>query len=80
MKILFFARLRDSIGCAETSLEVPQPTQVHKVIKQLLNDHPDWQDAFDKPVLVAINQTMAEMDSKVSNEDELAFFPPVTGG
>ncbi|AJQ93590.1 MoaD/ThiS family protein [Gynuella sunshinyii] len=80
MKILFFARLRDSIDCAETSLEVLQPTQVHNVIKQLLIDHPDWQDAFDKPLLVAINQTMADMDSQVNNEDELAFFPPVTGG
>ena len=80
MKILFFARLRDSIGCAETSLTLQQPTSVQQVVALLLAQHPDWSDAFSTPVLVAINQNMADMDASVSNDDELAFFPPVTGG
>ena len=80
MKILFFARLRDSIGCAETSLSLPGPVAVEQAVKMLLEQHPDWADAFNTAVLVAINQNMADMDATVGNDDELAFFPPVTGG
>jgi molybdopterin synthase sulfur carrier subunit len=41
-----------------------------------------WSDAFEAKsrLLVAVNQQMANEQSSIRNEDEIAFFPPVTGG
>ncbi|AFU98282.1 molybdopterin converting factor subunit 1 [Simiduia agarivorans] len=81
IEVKFFARLRDQLG--QTGLALPA-TAIHTaadVRSALLAQHPHWQDTLSQPsVLVAVNQTMAQWESPVAEGDEVAFFPPVTGG
>jgi len=54
---------------------------VNEVLVALINLYPQWQPILaEKKWLVAVNQAMANMHTSVSDNDEVAFFPPVTGG
>ncbi len=73
IQVKFFASLREKVGKAEVSLD------------QAANASEAWQQATDNApwpdnVLVAINLEYAKIDSPLEDGDEVAFFPPVTGG
>ncbi|HLV47541.1 MAG TPA: molybdopterin converting factor subunit 1 [Aliidiomarina sp.] len=81
MKVLFFAMLRERLGCAEIMLEQPEPTTVAKVLEQLKSHSQEWRTALEnQELLAAVNQSFVSFDAIVQKGDELAFFPPVTGG
>jgi sulfur-carrier protein len=83
VKLLYFAWLRTRVGCAEE--EVALPPQVHDVAGLL-----DWLRARSDRhaealrnlglVRVAVNQDYVGLAHPVREGDEVAFFPPVTGG
>ena len=75
IKVLYFASLRELIGAAETSIDVAGPVQA-AAVWNTINPTIDLPDSS----LVAINQSYASLDSMVQPGDEVAFFPPVTGG
>ena len=80
IKVLFFAQLRESIGQEQCELNAG-PTTVAEVKALLIAQNPSWQAALqNKRLLVAVNQNMANEQSSVQSGDEVAFFPPVTGG
>ena len=79
--ILFFAELREQLACERINLEVSAPITLAQVREQLVAEHPHWA-AFlrsDK-LLCAHNQALTKASQLVSDGDEIAFFPPVTGG
>ena len=83
MKILYFAWLRERVGTGEE--DRPLPADVHDVaglIAHLRAASPGHQAAFVEGRLVrcAVNQVFATPDTPVADGDEVAFFPPVTGG
>lgn len=81
IRILFFARLRESLGQSELTLPLSGPATVGEVREALLAQHPGWRDSLCAPnVLVACNQEIADIDTRIEDGDELAFYPPVTGG
>ena len=83
MKILYFAWLRSQIGCAEETLELPDGTKtVGDVLELLKSKGGAYEDALggDKVIRVALNQEYADLETPVSDTDEFAIFPPVTGG
>ena len=81
IRILFFARLRESLGQSELALPLTGPATVGEVREALLGRYPQWREALCAPnVLVARNQELADTDTRVEDGDELAFYPPVTGG
>ena len=81
LTVLFFARLREQLGQSQVTLTLANPTSVQQVIEQLIADHPQWQKALAAVnILAAVNQQVVTPDTLVNNGDELAFFPPVTGG
>lgn len=82
MKILFFASLREQLATAELELATQnQATTAREVLHRLQEQGELWQRTLDASRLrVAINQELAQLDDPVSEHDELAFFPPVTGG
>lgn len=82
MKILFFASLREQLATAELELATQnQATTAREVLHRLQGQGELWQRTLDASRLrVAINQELAQLDDPVSEHDELAFFPPVTGG
>ena len=83
IKILYFAGLREATGCAGESLVLPAGvTDVQGVLDLLRARGGAWAEALaeTKRVRAAVNQDLAGVRSAVRDGDELAFFPPVTGG
>ncbi len=83
MKILYFAWLRQKIGHGEEQIEPPQSVAtVGALVEWLQAQSPGHATAFanTKVVRVAINQEFADWSAPVGPGDEIAFFPPVTGG
>jgi molybdopterin synthase sulfur carrier subunit len=81
IRVLFFAQLREDLGCSELTIDSIGVDKVSDVSNILLLQHPTWSTFLNKPNLrVAVNQAYAKADSPVSSGDEVAFFPPVTGG
>ena len=81
MTLLYFAWVRQKIGKGEETLEAPV-ADVASLIAHLKSLGPSYADAFAdlSRVRVAVNQHHAGLDAKVGPNDEVAFFPPVTGG
>jgi molybdopterin synthase sulfur carrier subunit len=83
VKILYFAWLRQRVGRAEESVEPPASvTDVASLVQWLRGRGPGYAAALADPsiVRVAVNQAFARADAPVGPGDEIALFPPVTGG
>jgi sulfur-carrier protein len=81
--VLYFARLRESLGQGSERIALPATVRDLEGLRTLLIARGGaWQEelAPSKPVRAAINQAMAHGDSPLADGDEVAFFPPVTGG
>ena len=80
IKVLFFASYRDRLGCDQLELESSAGTV--QALKQELAERGElWKTVLlDRKTLVAINQVMAKETTTLADGDEVAFFPPVTGG
>ena len=81
--LLYFAGLRESLGCSREQIALPSATAtVASLVDQLRSRDGRWTEAFapGKTWRVAVNQQMAELATPVKPGDEVAFFPPVTGG
>lgn len=80
MKVVFFAQIRELVGVGEVILNTPF-SNVEALRAHLAAQSPRWQLALEpEQLLVAINHEIAELDSALNDGDEVAFFPPVTGG
>lgn len=83
MKIRYFAWLRSKVGRAEEEVSPPDDVStIGALMTWLAADRPGFAEALDKPGVVraAVNQDYAEANHPVKQDDEIAFFPPVTGG
>lgn len=81
LKVVFFARLKEQIGTDQISIELTQQTTVKEIKQALIALHPHWQTALSATnLLAAVNHDIVTEDAIVQQGDELAFFPPVTGG
>jgi molybdopterin converting factor subunit 1 len=83
MKILYFAWLRERVGLGEEDVVLPAGiTDVAGLVTWLRGRSPGHEAAFAQGRLVrcAVNQDFATPDAAVHDRDEVAFFPPVTGG
>jgi molybdopterin synthase sulfur carrier subunit len=82
VKIIYFAALRREIGIGEESLAPPDSiATVAQLLNWLKDRSPAHAKALSAPrLMAAINQDYAGLDSAISAGDEVAFFPPVTGG
>ncbi len=82
LKVLFFASLRENLGTAQESVALPSPATVAALIVALRARGAAWAQALaeDKRWRVAVNQDMATLNTSLKAGDEVAIFPPVTGG
>ena len=83
IKILYFARLREQLGTAgEEIAPAAGLDTVSDIAARLHARGGPWADvlAEDQTIMAAVNQEMARPDTPVTDGDEVAFFPPVTGG
>ena len=88
LSIQYFASIREALDRSEEELELPRDvTSVQMLIDYLLITNPHFAGVFkggssskSRKVLVAVNQTIVDRNHPLSENDEVAFFPPMTGG
>jgi len=83
IKVVYLASLREQLGKSGEDLEIPPVTSTVAGLRTLLMARGGaWQTALaqGRALRVAVNQEMAEPATPVKPGDEIAFFPPVTGG
>ena len=71
----FFASLRESLGLDESRITLPEANTVAEVWDQATNGA-----SMPPNTLMAVNMEYVARDHKVKDGDEVAFFPPVSGG
>ena len=79
VRVLFFGAARDAVGKEQIEVEFESPINAGGARAKLLSDYPSLQ-RFGKSLLFAVNQQYAQSDREISEGDELAVFPPVSGG
>jgi molybdopterin synthase catalytic subunit len=77
--VRFFAGHRDIVGQAEKTMSVAPGTTAHQLWEKLVADHPPLQP-YGSSVRVAINQEFCAFTTVLSDGDEVAYIPPVSGG
>jgi molybdopterin synthase sulfur carrier subunit len=81
--ILYFARLKEALGTASEELPLPGGVgDLGALRSTLIARGGAWAHelAGERSIRAAVNQEMAAPDTPVKDGDEVAFFPPVTGG
>lgn len=81
--VVYFARLREALGKATEQIALPASVSDLESLRALLRQRGGaWADELgdQKSFRAAVNQEMARGDTPVKDGDEIAFFPPVTGG
>jgi molybdopterin converting factor subunit 1 len=79
IRVLFFASLADISGAREIRVDAAGFTDVNSVFHKFAKDFPRL-ESYGASVLVAVNSEFARPESPVHDGDEIAFFPPVSGG
>ncbi len=84
-KVLYFASIREAIGVASEDVELPatvQATNIAALVDVLRTKGDAYATSLsvNKRWRVAVNQEIAALDTAIVASDEIAFFPPVTGG
>lgn len=82
VNILYFASLRERVGRAGEELPLDGISCVGDLLDRLRARGGAWAESLDagQRVLVAVNQEMARPETPIAGGDEVALFPPVTGG
>ena len=79
VRIKFFARLREVVGVGELERELSESATVGDLLETLQAEFPRLGDVTARTI-ISINQEFASLDSQLSDGDEVAIFPPVSGG
>jgi molybdopterin converting factor subunit 1 len=77
--VRLFARLRDIAGASELARDVAPGATIRTVWRQLAADFPALAE-YERSISSAVNADYARMDQVLSDGDEVAFLPPVSGG
>ncbi len=83
LKVLYFARLRERLGVTEETVELPDGMGMVAMLLDVLRARGGvWAEelAAGKNFRVAVNRDMAGMEAPIEDSNEVAIFPPVTGG
>lgn len=82
LKIVFFAQTRELVNCDCVKLEFgPELAEIEAIRRRLAAKGNKWDLALQRDkLLVAVNQEMSPWHVEIKDGDEVAFFPPVTGG
>ena len=83
MVIKYFSWIKENIGKSEEQIILPSNiNNINQLIDYLNEIDEKYKLLYEKKELIkiAVNKTYSSFDTNISNSDEIAFFPPVTGG
>ena len=83
MIIKYFSWIREHVGKSEENFDLPSNvTTINELIEHLNGLNNQYKHAFAKRDLIkiAVNKKYSPFETKINNNDEVAFFPPVTDG
>jgi molybdopterin synthase sulfur carrier subunit len=83
IKVLYFARIKEAVNYSTEDIQLPDDVQTITALKNYLSLRGDtWADLFNgkQTVRAAINHELVDNLAIIHAGDEVAFFPPVTGG
>ena len=83
MIVKYFSWIKEHIGKSEEQIDLPSHiTNINQLINYLNEIDEKYNLIFEKKELIkiAVNKTYSSFDTNISDNDEIAFFPPVTGG
>ena len=81
--VRYFAAIREAVGIADETLELPAGVAtVGELLSELAARHPGLAAAAEgsQPLLAAVDQSVSDLEHSLAGDEEVAFFPPMTGG
>jgi molybdopterin converting factor small subunit len=79
IRVRFFARYAQLVGCTETAVAVALPATVGDVVRRVREELPGARELPERP-LAAVNMKHVKLDESVRDGDEVALLPPIAGG
>jgi molybdopterin converting factor subunit 1 len=79
IEVTLFATLKERIGERKIVVEIAEPVNVLKLLSEFINQYPQIKNSSSN-LLVSVNQEFASKDQIIALGDEVALFPPVSGG
>lgn len=83
IKVLYFARLKEAVNYSSEDIDLPEAIKTVTALKNYLSQRGEiWVNLFNGKQIVraAINHVLVDDLAVINSGDEVAFFPPVTGG
>lgn len=83
VKLFYFAKVRESVGVDQEEIDLVNDIKtVSDLVNFLKNRGIQWRSIFEmsSSLRVAVNQELVETNHAINANDEVAFFPPITGG
>jgi len=82
IEVKYFARFREELGTSEERIEAAEAETLDSLLAGLRGRGGAWSRLFaaDQRVMMAVNQEVADRGTPLKDGDEVALFPPVTGG
>tara|TARA_X000000950_G_scaffold265402_1_gene339636 strand:+ start:416 stop:667 length:252 start_codon:yes stop_codon:yes gene_type:complete len=83
MKILYFSWIKDKIGKTHEEIQIKDNIKtIYDLIAHLKKNNESYEEVFKdtSSIKVSINMETANFKDQINNNDEVAFFPPMTGG
>ncbi len=80
--VIFFASIREDLGTDQVACDIEDGLRVSGLIRKLAGIYgPEWGGVLNaENIKIAVNQELISSDIELQADDEIAFFPPVTGG
>jgi molybdopterin converting factor subunit 1 len=79
VRLLFFATLKDIVGARQLQLDLPSGSTIGDLLTLLESSYPRFKD-YRPVLLTAINEDYVDKNARINEGDEVAIFPPVSGG
>jgi molybdopterin converting factor subunit 1 len=79
VRLLFFASIKDIVGARQIDVEVPSGSTVGHLLGMLEEKYPRIA-GYRSILLTSVNEEYAKPDTTIADGDEVAIFPPVSGG